>query len=242
MNLDQVLNLIPPCLRGDNVINETALNTCVIGSVQYYINLLLIVIGIAAFFFLVYGGIQMATAFGNEAKYTAAKNTVSHAIMGIIIASLAYMIVSFVTSFFGADAPTLYNEKGQEVTNDSAKVAPLAVSAAYTKDPDPNTLSADEIAAVRGGSGSAGESLPIDGSGNISILLHDRAVFEAKLVSDSGTLDLDIKEYTAEGTTYYWVRSWGKATSYKNGKLVIKQKVDGVFHTREVKIEVPDTP
>ncbi|MNR60667.1 hypothetical protein D3C85_1822070 [compost metagenome] len=47
---------------------------------------------------LIIGGIRYTVSGGNQSAITAAKNTIMYAIVGIIIAVLAYAIVNFVLS------------------------------------------------------------------------------------------------------------------------------------------------
>ena len=60
------------------------------------INILLYVVGIVAVGFIIYGGIKYATSAGDTAKVTSAKNTLMYAIIGLIVAILAYAIANFV--------------------------------------------------------------------------------------------------------------------------------------------------
>lgn len=59
--------------------------------------------GIAAIYIII-GAIQYFTAYGDEQKATAAKNTILYAIIGLIIIILAKVIISWVWTFVtGAD-------------------------------------------------------------------------------------------------------------------------------------------
>jgi hypothetical protein len=60
------------------------------------INTLLFVIGAVAVVMLVYGGIRYTISGGDQASVTAAKNTILYAVIGIIVAVMAYAIVNFV--------------------------------------------------------------------------------------------------------------------------------------------------
>ena len=50
-----------------------------------------------AFLFIVIGGIQILTAYGNEEKITTAKKTITFAIVGLLISILSYAIVSIIS-------------------------------------------------------------------------------------------------------------------------------------------------
>ena len=60
------------------------------------VNVLLFVIGAISVVMLIYGGIRYTTSAGNAASVTAAKNTIMYAIIGLIIAFLAFAIVKWV--------------------------------------------------------------------------------------------------------------------------------------------------
>ena len=59
-------------------------------------NILLFLIGAIAVIMLVIGGIRYVVSGGDQAAVTAAKNTILYAIVGIIVAFLAYAAVQFV--------------------------------------------------------------------------------------------------------------------------------------------------
>ena len=56
----------------------------------------LYVLGAISVIMLVYGGIRYTTSGGAAASITAAKNTIMYAIIGLIVAILAFAIVTFV--------------------------------------------------------------------------------------------------------------------------------------------------
>ena len=59
-------------------------------------NTALFLIGAISVIMLIYGGIRYTTSGGNAASVTAAKNTILYAIVGIVVAVLAFAIVNFV--------------------------------------------------------------------------------------------------------------------------------------------------
>ena len=61
-------------------------------------NVILYILGIVAVIMLMIGGIKYVVSGGDAKKVTDAKNTVLYAIIGLIIAFLAYAIVNFVIS------------------------------------------------------------------------------------------------------------------------------------------------
>lgn len=60
------------------------------------VNVLLFIIGAICVIMLIWGGIRYTTSAGNSANVTAAKNTIMYAIIGLIIAFLAFAIVNWV--------------------------------------------------------------------------------------------------------------------------------------------------
>lgn len=60
------------------------------------VNTLLFVIGALSVIMLIIGGIRYTVSGGNSSAVTAAKNTIIYAIVGIIIAILAFAIINFV--------------------------------------------------------------------------------------------------------------------------------------------------
>ena len=69
-------------------------------AVAKVIGTLLIVAGIIAFFYLLYGGIQYMTAGGDAEKATAARTTILNAVIGIIIIVISYSIVIYLQTLF----------------------------------------------------------------------------------------------------------------------------------------------
>ena len=60
------------------------------------VNVLLFIIGAICVIMLIWGGIRYTTSAGNSSSVTAAKNTIMYAIIGLVIAFLAFAIVNWV--------------------------------------------------------------------------------------------------------------------------------------------------
>ncbi len=60
------------------------------------VNTLLFVIGAVSVVMLIWGGIRYTTSAGNSTAVTSAKNTIMYAIIGLVIAFLAFAIVNWV--------------------------------------------------------------------------------------------------------------------------------------------------
>lgn len=70
------------------------------GTFSIITNVLLFIVGAIAVIMIVIGGLRYVLSGGNSEQITAAKNTILYAIVGIIVALLAYAAVNFVLSSF----------------------------------------------------------------------------------------------------------------------------------------------
>lgn len=61
-------------------------------------NILLFIIGAIAVIMLIVGGIRYVVSSGDQTAVTSAKNTILYAIIGIIVAFLAYAAVNFIST------------------------------------------------------------------------------------------------------------------------------------------------
>lgn len=65
------------------------------------VSVLLIVAALAAFLYLVLGGIQWITSGGDKAGMEAARNKITQAIVGLVIVAASYAIMLLVSQFLG---------------------------------------------------------------------------------------------------------------------------------------------
>jgi len=68
------------------------------GIFQKVTNILLFLVGAVSVIVLIIGNIRYVISGGDQSAVTAAKNTILYAIVGIVVAFLAYAAVAFVTS------------------------------------------------------------------------------------------------------------------------------------------------
>lgn len=73
------------------------LGTNITTIINYFLGLL----GLVAVAFLIYAGVLMVTAGGNDEQVTKARKVIMYAVVGIVIILLSYTIVTFVTQAFG---------------------------------------------------------------------------------------------------------------------------------------------
>lgn len=71
-------------------------NNTIYTIVKNIINVLFLAAGIIAVIMIIIGGINYAISSGDKGKLESAKNTVLYAVIGLIIAALAFPIVTFV--------------------------------------------------------------------------------------------------------------------------------------------------
>lgn len=71
------------------------------GIVGAAVTFILIIAVLIALFFLIWGGIRWITSGGDKAKVESARGTIIAAIVGLIIAFLAFFILSLALGFFG---------------------------------------------------------------------------------------------------------------------------------------------
>ncbi|MEK7170800.1 MAG: hypothetical protein AAB774_00640 [Patescibacteria group bacterium] len=98
--------LIPPILRGNNSTGASLKDIlvgdgAVLGIVPYYTIILSAIAAFVAFCYIIKAGYMMFTAFGDEAKYAAAKKTLQYALIGFAIAVLSYFIIHFFVGLLG---------------------------------------------------------------------------------------------------------------------------------------------
>jgi|GEM_PF-3059030 len=97
--------LYPPCLRDVNQA-QTAGGQCVLDTIYHYIGLLAAAVAIGAFIYLLYGATQYIGAFGDESKAAAAKKTLTGALIGAVLATLAWLVIRLVASLLNAPIAT----------------------------------------------------------------------------------------------------------------------------------------
>ena len=63
-------------------------------------NVLLFIIGAISVIMIIVGGLRYVVSGGDASKVSAAKNTILYAVVGIVVAILAYAIINFVVGSF----------------------------------------------------------------------------------------------------------------------------------------------
>lgn len=68
-----------------------------------FVGLMIVLAAVVAFFFLLYGGIRWITSQGDKERMTAAQNTITAALVGLIVVFAAWAIMKLLEAFFGID-------------------------------------------------------------------------------------------------------------------------------------------
>jgi hypothetical protein len=87
------------------------------GTFRTITNVMLYLIGAISVIMLIVGGLRYVVSGGDSTAVQAAKNTILYAVVGIIVAILAYAVVSFVISSFS-------NTTGSAAGTTSSNIAP----------------------------------------------------------------------------------------------------------------------
>ncbi|HEY0964884.1 MAG TPA: hypothetical protein VGE13_00190 [Candidatus Saccharimonadales bacterium] len=88
------------CAQGDDQQSDLFGSNGVFKTIT---NVLLFVIGAISVIMLIIGGIRYTVSGGDSGAVTSAKNTILYAIVGIVVAILAFAVVNFVIGSFGAE-------------------------------------------------------------------------------------------------------------------------------------------
>ena len=68
-------------------------------------NVLLFIVGVLSVVMVIVGGLRYVVSGGNSAAVTGAKNTILYAIVGVIVAFLAYAVVNFLLGTLAGGNP-----------------------------------------------------------------------------------------------------------------------------------------
>jgi hypothetical protein len=92
---DQVCNGIGSIGGGNACTNDNAKNG-LSNFLRQIINILLFIIGAIAVVMIIIGGLRYVLSGGDQSQITGAKNTILYAVVGLVVAIMAYAIVNFV--------------------------------------------------------------------------------------------------------------------------------------------------
>ena len=98
------LDIIPKRNNTEGMHPENMQFSDIIILIDNITNILLLVAGGVALLFIIIGGIQYLTSYGDEEKNKSAKTTILWAVVGLVIVALAWSIVTFVGSQFSGSS------------------------------------------------------------------------------------------------------------------------------------------
>lgn len=84
------------CLNSGVSDVNSGSSTDLTGLIKKVINILLFLTGAVAVIMIIIGGIRYVTSGGEQAQITGAKNTILYAVVGLVVASMAFAVVNFV--------------------------------------------------------------------------------------------------------------------------------------------------
>ncbi len=86
------------------VFNEGAPSlACIFPLFQNVINAALMFAGIIALFFIIWSGIQLIRSGGDQKQVQGARNTLTYAIIGLVLIFLSFFIINFISYLTGVD-------------------------------------------------------------------------------------------------------------------------------------------
>lgn len=90
--------------RGEDIPENTTIFDGENSIFKTVVNFLLFFIGAISVIMLIWGGIRYATSGGASGSVTSAKNTILYAVIGLVVAFLAYAIVNWVLGTLNTNA------------------------------------------------------------------------------------------------------------------------------------------
>ena len=88
------------CIKSGSNVKTGGGDTPLSDQIKTVVNILLFILGAIAVIMIVVGGIRYTISNGESGAITGAKNTILYAVIGLIVAMLAYSIVNFVVGRF----------------------------------------------------------------------------------------------------------------------------------------------
>lgn len=91
------------CIKGglDSVGGDKTDDKALENGIKNVVNVLLFILGAIAVIMIIIGGIRYTTSNGDASNIKSAKDTILYAVVGLVVAILAYAIVNFVVDAFG---------------------------------------------------------------------------------------------------------------------------------------------
>ncbi len=95
------VDVFQPCTPGSTSAVCKGTSDSVQPLIKTVVNTLLFFVGIVSVIVIIIGGIMYTVSTGDQSNVTKAKNTITYALVGLVVAFLAYAIVNWVLHIFG---------------------------------------------------------------------------------------------------------------------------------------------
>ena len=86
--------------RGTGQVSSASSGADLPSIAKTVVNTMLFIVGILAVIMIIFSGIRYITAHGDKGQVESAKNTLIYSIVGLVIAIIAYALVTWVTGLF----------------------------------------------------------------------------------------------------------------------------------------------
>lgn len=116
------VNVFPQCTATSTDAVCKAKNDSVPSIIQVVVNTMLFILGAVSVIVIIIGGFMYVTSGGDSGGVTKAKNTILYAIIGLVVALLAFAIVNWVVGSVGTSSAQQHCEQGGGTYNASTKV------------------------------------------------------------------------------------------------------------------------
>lgn len=98
MNLNHLYSVVAPIsVKADEIGLPHSTDT-VGGVLNVAVKILIFLIGMLSVLMIIVGGIKIVVSNGDPARYKSGRETITYAIVGVILALVAYSIVIFIAS------------------------------------------------------------------------------------------------------------------------------------------------
>lgn len=104
------VNVFTPCSTSSGAVCAGKSDS-VNGIIKNVVNAILMLLGAVSVVMIIIGGFRYTVSGGDSSGITSAKNTILYAVVGLVVAFLAYAIVNWVVVYLnGATAPTIQQQ------------------------------------------------------------------------------------------------------------------------------------
>ena len=101
MNHEVSASAVSEIQKGTNQVSSASSGADLPSIAKTVVNTMLFIVGILAVIMIIFAGIRYITAHGDKGQVESAKNTLIYSIVGLVIAIIAYALVTWVTGLFG---------------------------------------------------------------------------------------------------------------------------------------------